>query len=794
MPITNTAKIKRLLTFSLLLVLLSSGSISCTDSQSASALASKSLSLYDRAVKKYEALIAKGANPDKLYYELGSLYYEHGKFLQAEQALKKTERRGAKKLLAMSYYHLGDFRDALETFSRQECPDDECLYYYALTSEKLNLFDNALKIYAKITRDPEFKPLAQEHIEAIQKGTYLNIKDLSPEIAQILSRAPEGKDYPEAGAIILYSDEKIEVTNQGTQVSNLHYLIKILNERGKEEFAEAQVGYDSTYEKVELEFARVIKPDGAVSEVGSRHIRDVSRYMEFPLYSNARAFIISFPEITEGSIIEYKVKVSNNYLINKKDFVLDYPLQAGEPIMSADFTLKCPKNSPLRIKYLNENYNTFKADLKAQVEEKDGSSIYKWHFSNVPQMTPEAHMPPQVEINPAIIISTFNSWQDVYKWWWQLAKDKISADGAIKAEVKRLIEGKMSDKDKARTIYNFCAQHIRYVAVEYGQAGYEPHTAADIFKNRYGDCKDQAILLVAMLREAGLTAYPLLIPTKEDYDLDKDFPSVMFNHSIAAVFLGDEVIFMDTTAETCVFEDLPVADQARHVLLFQDKGFQIKETPLFPAGHNLIKQDVKIKVNDDLSITAEKTNYTYGVYDQAQRYWLLYTQPELIKEALKEKIQEVSIGAKLDKYKIKNLDDLNTPVILSYSFSGPEYFTSAGSLKLLPQLSGIDTSLVASDKRKYTIDFGLLDRKEYLLEIDIPQGYSVKYMPESIKRDSPWMNFKVEYIAKDNKIIFKQNSELKKNIIQNSDYATFKDFYEELGRILKQRIVLERTT
>ncbi|MFA5276096.1 MAG: DUF3857 domain-containing protein [Candidatus Omnitrophota bacterium] len=793
MPIINTAKIRKLLTFSLLFAALFSGSISCADSQSASALAKKSVSLYEQAVKEYEAAIAKGADPDKVYYELGSLYYEHGKFLQAEQALKKTKQRGANKLLAISYYHLGNFRDSLETFSRQECLDDECRYYYALTSEKLNLFDNALKIYAKITSNPEFRRLAKEHIEAIEKRAELTIKDLNPEIAQILNRAPEKEDYPEAGAIILYSDERIEITTQGTEVSNLHYLIKIFNERGKEEFAEAQVGYDSTYEKVELEFARVIKPDGAVSEVGKRHIRDVSRYMEFPLYSNARVFIISFPELTEGSIIEYKVKVTNNYLINKKDFVFSSLLQAGEPILSADLLLKCPKNSPLRIKYLNENYNTFKADLKPQVEEKDGSSVYKWHFSNIPQITPEAHMPPQVEINPAIIISTFNSWQDVYKWWWQLAQEKISADGAIKTEVKRLTEGKLNDKDKARAIYNFCAQHIRYVAVEYGQAGYEPHAAADIFRNRYGDCKDQAVLLVTMLREAGLSAYPVLIPTKEDYDLDADFPSMLFNHSIAALFLGDEVIFMDTTAETCSFEDLPVADQARHVLVFQDKGFQIKATPLFPAGHNLIKQDVKIKVNSDLSISAEKTNYTYGVYDQAQRYWLLYTQPELIKETLQERIQDVSIGAKLGKYKIKNLEDLNVPIVLSYSFSGPEYFTSAGDLKLLPQLSGIDTSLVASDKRKYAIDFGLLDRKEYVFEIDIPQGYSVKYMPESIKRENPWMNFKVEYIRKDNKIIFKQSSELKKNVIPGPDYVTFKEFYEELGKVLKQRIVLERT-
>jgi len=774
----------------LLSVVLSFGAISCFDSPEL--LAKRSAGFYEQAVKEYERKIAQGKDLDRLYYELGSLYFDHGRFAKAQEALRNTKHAGADKLLAISYYHLGDFRDALEAFSRQDCPDDECFYYHALTSEKLNLFDDALKYYARIKTDPKYTGLAKTRIEDIEKKAESNVKDLSPEIAEILASAPKEEDYPEAGAAILYSNEKIEVTGRGTEISDLHYLIKIFNERGKEEFAEAHISYDSTFEKVELEYARVIKPDGKIAEVGKRHIRDVSRYTEFPLYSNSRVFIISFPEVAEGSILEYKVKITNNYLINKKDFVLGYPLQTGEPVLSAEMTLVCPKNPQPQIKYLNQEYNDFKAEVKPQVEEKEGNIIYRWQFKNIPQITPEAHMPPLVEINPSIMISTFKSWEDIYKWWFDLAKDKISADEAIKAEVKKITAGKASDREKARAIYNFCAQHIRYVAVEYGQAGYEPHQARDIFRNRYGDCKDQAILLVTMLREAGLKAYPLLISTKDAYDLDKNFPSVMFNHSIAVLYLENELIFMDPTAETCSFGDLPTADQARHVLIFEDNTFQIKDTPLFPAEHNLLNQIVNVKVNSDLSIVAEKTNYSFGVYDQAQRYWLLYTQPELVKEALQEKIQALSIGSKLEKYNIKDLDDLNKPVVLSYSFSGPEYFTSAADLKLLPQLSGTDTSLVASEKRKYAIDFGLLDRKEYLFEIDIPKGYKVKYLPENVKRDSAWMNFDVEYTQKKDKIIFRENSQLKKSVISAADYEAFKKFYEEIGRILKQRIVLEK--
>ncbi len=611
-------------------------------------------------------------------------------------------------------------------------------------------------------------------------------------MAKILSAAPAQELYPQAGALVLSCDEEIEVTPQGTQVSYSHYIIKILNARGKEDFSETHIDYDSTYEKVELEYARTIKPDGEIAEVGSRHIRDVSKYLNFPLYSNARVYIISFPEIIEGATIEYKVKIYRNQLVNKKDFILSYPLQATEPIITAHFSLSLPKQTPAQIKILNEKYNNFQAKLAPDIEEKNGSLIYHWQFKNIPQIILESNMPPQVQINPAVLISTFTSWQDIYNWWWELAKDRMKPDTAIKNEVIRLTKGLSSEEARARAIYNFCAQKIRYVAVEYGQAGYQPHYAADIFRNKYGDCKDQAILLVTMLKEAGCVAWPVLIATKEDYNLNTDFPALFFNHCIAALSLKDKIIFLDPTAQTCAFADLPPDDQGRKVLIFKEDKYQIQDTPLYSDDHNLVRQELKIKVNKDETIVAQKLNFTFGFYDQAQRYWLLYTQPELIQEALKETIQAVSIGAKLDKYTIENLENLNKPVVLSYSFQGPEYFTAAGNLRILPALINLDSSLVAKEKRKYPIDFGTLDTKEIYLEIEIPENFVIKYMPESLVEENPWLKFIIEYNYKGNKIYFRQRAQIKKNIVPEEEYSDFRNFFASLAKKTKQRIVLER--
>lgn len=747
---------------------------------------------YQRAIAKYEELISQDKDLDKLYFELGRLYYAHGDFGKAKKALQKTSDIQAKKFLAISYYHLNHFTDALEIFNKHQISDAEYLYYHGLTCEKLNLFDEALKIYKKI-KEKKFKPEAEKRINEIEKQERQSlIQELSPQVYKILASAPSQELYPQAGALILSCDEKIEISPQGTQISYLHYIIKILNERGKEDFSETHIDYDSTYEKVELEYARTIKPNGEVAEIGSRHIRDVSKYLNFPLYSNVRVFIISFPEITEGAVIEYKLKVYRNQLINKKDFVLSYPLQASEPIISADFSIRLPKEKQLHLKTLNHKYNNFAANLKPQVKENNGDLIYRWQFKNIPQIIPESNMPPQVKINPAILASTFSDWQDIYNWWWNLAKDKIKPDNAIKGKVRELIQEQNSTEAKLRAIYNFCAQKIRYVAVEYGQAGYEPHNASDIFKNKYGDCKDQAILLITMLKEAGILSWPVLIATRDYYNLNADFPAVLFNHCIAAVSFEGKIIFLDPTAETCPFGDLPSDDQDRKVFVCKQDGYTIEDIPLYPASHNLVKQELKITLNNDETIAAQKSVFTYGIYDQAQRFWLLYTPPELIQESLKEKIQDISIGATLDKYELKNLDNLNEPIVLSYLFKGPEYFTSAGKLRLMPQLTGLDTSLVAKDKRKYAIDFATLDSKETYLELVIPDNFIIKYMPDNVTVDSPWLKFTVQYSQEDNRISFRQNIESKQTLVLEDEYPEFKIFFTGLAKQIKQRIVLER--
>jgi hypothetical protein len=478
-------------------------------------------------------------------------------------------------------------------------------------------------------------------------------------------------------------------------------------------------------------------------------------------------------------------------MINKKDFIISCPVQSSEPVIQAYFTVQIPSEQAVNIKLLNEQYNDFGASFTPAIEKKGDVTVYQWQFAKVPQIIPEPDMPPEVEINPTVLISSFKDWQQIYDWWWGLAKDKMKADEAIKQKVKDLIQGLPSPEAKLKAIHNFCAQKIRYVAVEYGQAGYEPHYAADIFKNKYGDCKDQAILLVTMLKEAGFTAWPVLIPTKDFYNLDKNFPTTLFNHCIAVVEFNEKLIFMDPTSETCSFEDLPPGDQGRKVLICTEHGFKIEETPLFQPGHNLVRQTLDIEVLPDEGITGQRAVYSFGAYDQAQRYWLLYTVPELIKDKLSSRIQAVSIGSLLEDYNVLNLADLNMPVILRYSFKGPEYFTNAGVLRIMPQLGSLDIAAATKQKRRYPVALQILDTKRTEITVNLPKGIVPSYIPENITENNQWLSYDAGYNIKGSLVSFRQELTLKRDRISQNEYSEFKKFLDSLAARIKQRVVLK---
>lgn len=749
----------------------------------------KIVSLYKDSSGHYEELVKANPGNLSLRLKLAGFYYQLKNYSKTESLLKEVNDLRAKILLAKTYARMQNFSFAIELFEQigEIHKDSEYMYLYAWTLEEKQLFPRAVEMYGKLTASPYYG-LGKERVEKI--GVKIE-KGVPDKITQALEKHNEFfSRVEEEDAAILFVDESVEVKNDNTMVSTIHFTEKILKEKGKED-AEVQIGYDSTYERVELEYARTITPDGRMVYAGRENIRDVSKYLNFPLYSNAKVVIISMPSVELGSVIEYKVKVYSSNLVNGDDFGFTYGLRSYYPIGEQTFRITTPKTKEANIHFINQEYAQG-INLSPVITEEGDNKVYYWKFEEIDPIIPEAEMPPLSKVNTAIDISSFDSWQEVYAWWLGLVEDKTNLTVKTRSFVSMLIKDCKSDLDKAKKIYEFCIKEIRYVAVEYGESGYEPHTAEEVFLNRYGDCKDKATLLVAMLRCAGLKAYPVLIPTRETYPIDKDFPSINFNHAIAAVELDGQIIFMDATASTTSFSDLPFSDQNRNVFVFFKDGYKVLTTPVLQNNETLYEMDINIDSDENALISRKIT--TAGNYAAYQRYYLKYTHPQRIKENLQQKMKDISPLSEFINYEIRNVDDFDKQPVLQYSFKARKFLNPAKNLRVVSVADdiNIDAGYAGKEKRIFPIELGGISKQKSRISIKLPPELKVKYLPQNTNFATKWFEFISTYDCRENSLDLYKEFSVKEQYVESQEYGEFKKSIEEVFYFLNENVILEK--
>lgn len=742
---------------------------------------------YEKLSRQYESELKSDPENLELRIKLAQFYYKFRDYQKVKELLTAVTAPRARSILAKSLAKLKDYDYAIEVFKdlKDKTSDPEYLYLYGEVLENKNLFSQAVKIYSEV--QGKFKPLAQERIRLIRLQSE---KITPPQIMELYNQAKEFlKKVSDEAAVVFLVDENTEVTEENTSVTTMHVIEQILKDRGKN-LAEIEIGYDSTYERVELEFARTITDAGNVLYAGKENIRDVSRYLNFPLYSNAKAFIVSMPMAEVGAFIEYKIKIYSSKLVDDDDFMFLYRLREDYPIFKANYKLIVPEDREVNFKFFNEA-NAIGYDLSASFEKQQGKKIYVWNFSQIEPLIPEYNMPPASYVNPAVLISSFSSWNEIYRWWRSLYQNKFALDRETLNFVSELINGSDSDFEKARKIYEFCAQDIRYVAVEYGESGYEPHSAQEVFVNRYGDCKDQAILITAMMRAVGLKAYPVLIPTRAVYPMSEDFPSINFNHVIAAVELDGSLVFVDPTAETTSFLDLPLSDQDRLTMVFLDNNWKFVTTP--SLENNEIIYTMEVTLNQEESADIERTVTTRGFFSSAYRAYLRYTHPSKIKEDIQRKTVEISSFSRLINYDIENADSLDKEPVLKYKFNTKKFLNPAGNLRVIPALNELHIShdIIGKEERDFPVDFEGVHHERANIRIILPDTLKVKYQPEYVSLENKWFQFFSSYEVLPKMINFIQEFSLKVRFVPPQEYGEFKKELERVLYLLREEIILE---
>ncbi|MFW6422342.1 MAG: DUF3857 domain-containing transglutaminase family protein, partial [Candidatus Bipolaricaulota bacterium] len=422
-------------------------------------------------------------------------------------------------------------------------------------------------------------------------------------VEQILKQAPERSDYPDSDAVLILDYSAVEVGEDGKEVVTVTNRMKLFNKQARQDYGEVEIPYVKDSGEPELNYVRTITPEGEVLKPDKDDIRDVTpaQLQEYPMYSDVKTKVISMPGLTNGSIIEYCYTIKPSRPLLKEDFSHSWLFQSQEPVMKSHFQVSFPSD-------MEVEWTDFDEDLPPTVKEEDERKTLSWEREDLPKITEEPGMPSIGMISDRVLVSSIENWNSYARGFWELAEGRTKSDEAINEKVDELTADLESQEKIVQSLYNYVTTKIRYVAIELGRGKMQPTAAAEVFENKYGDCKDKASLLISMLEEAGIEARYVLILSglNEKTAFEEPPPGKGLNHVIVAVERENGLQFLDPTCDTCPYDYLPDPDRGKRALTIVPGGQQVKKivnTDPFDPQESVIevKQKGTIDEEGDLS-------------------------------------------------------------------------------------------------------------------------------------------------------------------------------------------------
>ena len=770
---------------------------------------------YDAAAQAYEATLKY--SPEDLYAlnHLGLAYKQTGRLDEAKRTLRKVleldpkcQRNESKNLhnylgaIHLERGEIGDaiaeFRESARLFPHAVWPRQQLA---ALYESHGRYYQAQLQYQEILAIDPEnllaptrLQALSQLNMSAPASPKVEPVNIVNIESESIIAEASKRNDYPHADVIILLNQFSHDISPTGQSRYTTHQIVKLLTRRGIEKYDDIAIPYQPNSQQINVNIARTITPDGTIVEPPDEGYNEVTPpgLLSYNIYSDVVWKVISMPALSPGAIIEYQVTfqdIASESVGKQTWFWGGFNFQSTVPTLEARYALRLPSDMKFRWKTRN-------CDFTPQVTKSSETTTYLWSATDMPPMDEETGMPAANDVAMRLSYSSLESWDEVYTWYKDLAKDRYHANHAIQSIVNQLTEDIPKTEDKIRAIYNFVASKIRYVGIELGQSAYQPSLASDVMNNLYGDCKDKTTLLITMLDLVGVKAFPVLLSPSPYERLDTDLPSLgQFSHMITAVpdSKGD-YIWLDATSNTCSFGDLPDVNQGRKGFLIGDESGIFIDIPIFPASANRLILKTDMRLDEEGTIHGEISMRTKGQYDLDSRLRYQQLAPNDWNEALAAELSRQFPGIHVDWVRSSNLENLDIPVEMRVGFRVDDYAQPVDGRMLLPlpiDEFGDYAELFAGTKRKYTLDLGYPMHVKKEISIELPDGW-MAILPGKLSMESSFATMSRKFSRDGNLIRYELGFTLHQSVISPEEYLAAKRFFDTLAREDSSHLVLER--
>ncbi|MBM3263800.1 MAG: DUF3857 domain-containing protein [candidate division Zixibacteria bacterium] len=696
----------------------------------------------------YERIFALQPSNPVYYEQMADAYLAQQEYTNADDLLKRA--------LKISPVHSGLWAKLGETYRAT-----------SRTTEAQQSYLNSLACmpthYAarRVLRELEGKPSVFSHFR-------------QTDLSALMAAAPDARDYPSDNAVILLHDHKRVVYDGGASEYATDLLIRVLNKTGIDDFHEYWVDYNPNAEELTLERAVTIKRDGA------------------EINADANDNHLVFKSLEEGDFIHIRYRVANyyagrlsNHFWDRFYFSLYYPQQ------QVRYALLVPET--FRFAHRTQNM----PDEPTLTPTADGV-LYEWKRQDVPAIRPEEDMPVLDDVGSVLHISSIPDWPFMVEWYSDLAQNRARSSYEIRERTADLFKGNpgLSNSEKIERIYRYITENIRYSSVSFRQSGLIPQKARDVLVNRIGDCKDVTTLGISMLREAGISAYYVLVNTNDEGYNRHILPSVAFNHCIAAVENGSRLEYLDFTANHHPVGSLPVMDMDGFSLLIRP-GIK---TPEYLSrqqfiGNNIFRE-TKVELKDDnaalFRIEATRTGNMTAFVRTRYRDITPVERNKQLTETLSGDYPNI----RLLQFETDNLETLDPEVRYRYEFEAPSYVSDAAQFKLfmIPWADRLKAyEGVSYVERKYPISgWASVDTVSENLTVALPPGFVPMELPPDVRLSSPRADYTVEYRYVEGTLSARRLLVIRHPDVAPEDYPAFKTFYNTLVKEDSRQILLRK--
>lgn len=542
--------------------------------------------------------------------------------------------------------------------------------------------------------------------------------------------------------------------------------------------------------------AWLLRPSGEVKSYGKKEIVDAAAASN-DVYNEVRLKTISASDDADaGCVFGYEIVTEEREVFSQ--FI--WYFQSFSPVVSSRITLALPQG--WRAEGVTFNH--------AKIEPTVNGATYTWELRNLPPIIDEPARPGAGKLLASIAINihppagkqtllrSFSDWKDVSRYTTELHDPQAAFTEPMAAKARELTANAKTEYERIQALGRY-AQNVNYISIQMGigrGGGWRPHAAADVFSKNYGDCKDKATLMRAMLKSIGIASYPVAIFSGDPHRVRQEWPSPhQFNHIIIAVKVSDEtkaptivehpllgrLLIFDPTDDDTPIGDLPDHEQGSYALIIAGEAGELLKMPMTPPEANRRERLIEAELSGEGELTAKMSERSFGQAAVGERrIFKRNVRPQYLKN-LERWLTQTAPSANL--LKAEPADDVTTgQFALNLEFKSPSYAQSMRGKLLVfkPALVSRRAAVFLTEaKRQHPV---VLDAEAYseIVKIKLPTGFEADEWPEAVELNESFGSYAARCEIKDGQLVFKRTLVLKAATIPVEQYTAVRSFFARI--------------